>query len=327
MLGKLIGVGLMQGGCLPVRFTLPFLKQLLKLPLQPEDLKAVDPVLYEQKVVKLSEYSEEELLALDLWFAEEETRFGVTKTVGLLNGAGADKAVTIRNRPVYIKLLCHYLLTAKIEEQTAAVLRGLDAVIPECILHAMRTCLSGPEEFDIMIAGQPTIDVSDWQANTLYESGFTVESPQITWLWTFLHKSSQQEMQQILMFVTGTSAVPAGGFAALQGYNGALHKFAVCRMVHSGDELQPNNPDESLPKAQTCFNTLILPAYSCATIFEAKLRLAIHEGGCGFDEGAITGDTGEEVEDVEDVEAGEGTDEYEYLDSEDGEIQTLRNVQ
>ena len=79
----------------------------------------------------------------------------------------------------------------------------------------MRTCLAGPEEFDIMIAGQPDIDVTDWQANTLYEGGFTAESPQAIWLWIFLHKSSREEMQQVLEFVTGAGAVPAGGFAAL----------------------------------------------------------------------------------------------------------------
>jgi len=284
MLGKLIGVGLLQGGCLPVRFTMPFLKQLLKLPLQPDDLKAVDPVLYKQKIVLLGEYSEETLQALDLTFSQEETSFGATRTVDLLSGAGGEnEAVTTGNRSVYIKLLCHYLLTAKIKEQTAAVSRGLGNIIPECILHAMRTCLTGPGDFDIMIAGQPTIDLDDWKSNTLYEGGFTAESPQIDWLWTFLHKSDLHNRNGLLVFVTGAGAVPAGGFAVLPGYNGALHKFTVRKMaLGEGESL-----DASLPKAQTCFNTLILPEYSSPEVLEAKLSLAICEGGSGFDEGAV----------------------------------------
>ena len=241
-------------------------------------------MLYEQKIVKLGEYSEETLQALDLCFAEEETSFGATKIVDLLSGAGgASEAVTTGNRSVYIKLLCHYLLTAKIKEQTAAVSKGLGAVIPECILHAMRTCLAGPEEFDIMIAGQPTVDLGDWKANTLYEGGFTAESPQIDWLWTFLHKSNLRNRKGLLVFVTGASAVPAGGFAVLPGYSGALHKFTVRQMALGEGE----SSDGSLPKAQTCFNTLILPEYSSPAMLEAKLSLAIREGGGGFDEGAV----------------------------------------
>lgn len=35
----------------------------------------------------------------------------------------------------------------------------------------------------------------------------------------------QAQRRQLLAFVTSSSALPAGGFAALRGFNGALHPF------------------------------------------------------------------------------------------------------
>jgi len=278
MLGTLVGVGIYQGGCLPVRFTLPFLKQLLRQPLKPDDLRAVDAVLYQQKVVKLMQYSEEVLTALDLTFAEEENNFGATKTIDLLNGAGGeDESVTIGNRSVYVKLLCHHLLTAKIKEQTAAVLRGLISVVPECILQAMGVCLTA-EDFDVIIAGQQNINLVDWQSHTEYTNGFDRSSQQVNWFWSFVHKSEFSTHAKLLTFVTGSEAVGAGGFEAMKGYNGALNKFTIS-LGTGGDEV--------LPKAQTCFNKLILPRYSSADILESKLSLAIQEGSANLDEGAV----------------------------------------
>ena len=101
MLGKLIGVAFLQGDCLPgkrtsvsccgyllicvavaVRFTIPFLKQLLQQPLKPADLEAVDPTLYKNKIQWVLQSSKEELQAMELTFTEEETVFGATKVIG-----------------------------------------------------------------------------------------------------------------------------------------------------------------------------------------------------------------------------------------------------
>jgi hypothetical protein len=227
-------------------------------------------------------------------------------------------------------VLCHYLLTSKIKEQTAAVQRGLAAVIPEPLLGAMRLCISA-DELDVFIAGQPTIDLDDWQQHAEYKDGYTAESEQVVWFWQIMRSSlrggcgeggggssssgvgssssssdggsssssgggssssgggsssssgggssssgggvgsgddsSQRVLVQTLEFATGSAAVGPGGFAALQGYNGALHPFTI-KCVASASV-------EGLPKAQTCFNTLLLPLYTSREVIEAKLRLAV----------------------------------------------------
>ena len=145
--------------CCAVRFTIPFLKQLLGQPLEVSDLEAADPVLYKNKIERILQCDENELQALELTFVEEQTVFGVTKVycdltrclielrgglqeVDLLpSGGGSEEAVNTGNRSVYLRLLCHHLMTSTIEQQTAAVERGLLSVIPEPMV--MVSCVRG----------------------------------------------------------------------------------------------------------------------------------------------------------------------------------------
>ena len=64
-----------------MRFTLPFLKQLLGQPVEVQDLEATDPELYKNKIERIQRCSEEELEDLDLTFVEETTMFGSTKVL------------------------------------------------------------------------------------------------------------------------------------------------------------------------------------------------------------------------------------------------------
>jgi ankyrin repeat protein len=294
MLGKLIGLALLHGEILPLRLTIPFLKQLLQLELEPEDLRLVDPVLYEHKVVRLLQYSEEQIAALDLCFEEEKNHFGASNVVQLLKAGtsepyNANEAVTIGNREEYTAVLCHYLLTSKIQEQTAAVRRGLAVVIPEPLMGAMGLCISA-EELDVMVAGNLTLSIDEWQLHTQYKGGYTADSEQVVWFWELLRNSvivdaddPQRLLVQTLAFVTGSEAVGPGGFEALQGYGGGfedqVHKFTIkCDVDASLD---------GLPKSQTCFNTLLLPPYSIREVLERKLSLAVSGAAAAFDEGAV----------------------------------------
>ena len=74
------------------------------------------------------------------------------------------------------------------------------------------------------------------------------------------------------MFVTGSSKVPLGGFAALQGISGP-QKFQIHKAYGGGARLCT---------AHTCFNQLDLPEYSSADELRERLMLAIHEGNEGF---------------------------------------------
>ncbi|EFN52504.1 hypothetical protein CHLNCDRAFT_14906, partial [Chlorella variabilis] len=118
------------------------------------------------------------------------------------------------------------------------------------------------------------VDVAAWQEHTRYEH-CTARTPQLGWLWAAVAGWGAERRRQLLAFVTSSSALPAGGFAALRGFNGALHPFTVSLVAVEGDE--------RLPRASTCFNTLFLPAYSSPAVLEARLVQAIG-GQQAFDE-------------------------------------------
>ena len=72
--------------------------------------------------------------------------------------------------------------------------------------------------------------------------------------------------------------MPAGGFAALRGFNGAPHPFTLALVASDGDG--------RLPRASTCFNTLYLPAYFSAEVLRQRLLTAV-SGSHIFDEGGL----------------------------------------
>jgi len=268
-----------------VRFTIPFLKKLLGQQLEVEDLKAVDSVLYRNKIEGIMRCTEDELAELELDFTQESTMFGATSVVDLLNGMnGSEEAVTIGNRGVYLRLLTNHLLTHNIAEQTSAVAKGLQEVIPTQMLKAMSQCLT-PEELDVVIAGMARLDLEDWRRYSVYEEGYDAESQQVLWFWEVLGEWEQSELKNLLICVTGSGSVGPAGFAHLQGYSGEEHRFTLRCSEAPG----VGGGAWSLPKASTCFNVLILPPYPSKEVLREKLVRFVAEGvaGGGFDEGAV----------------------------------------
>ena len=134
-----------------------------------------------------------------------------------------------------------------------------------------------------MIAGKPNLDVDDWRQHTVYESGYTADSPQIQWFWELVSGWEHAELSKLLIFVTGSGSVGPRGFEHLQGFNEMEHKFTIRRGSRPGE-----NEAWGLPKVQTCFNVLNLPPYTSKEQLREKLVQGLTEGSnSGFDEGAI----------------------------------------
>ena len=140
-----------------------------------------------------------------------------------------------------------------------------DLVPPELI------SLFNEKELELLISGLPDIDLDDLQANTDY-SNWRASDRNIEWFWNVLKEFTKEEKANFLQFVSGTSKVPIGGFAQLQGMRG-VQKFNIHR-AYGGEGL--------LPAAHTCFNQLDLPEYKSEEETREKLKLALKEGSGGF---------------------------------------------
>ena len=197
---------------------------------------------------------------------------------------GASRGVTDTNKEEYVRLrAAHKLARATRSAAVEAMRRGLREIIPADDLRVF----SAPE-LACMLGGVADIDVAEWRAHTEYEGGYREESPQIRWLWRLVSRFSPEERTLLLKFVTGSSRMPVGGFAALRGMAGT-RPFHVMRVPA---ERAPGRDDDgfasgnqgayALPTSATCFNTLRLPEYPTYDVLEQQVTTALRHGVEGF---------------------------------------------
>lgn len=129
-----------------------------------------------------------------------------------------------------------------------------------------------PRELELIMHGVPTIDLEDWQKHTVYKGRYDAQSPAVQWFWSTLAGWDDEMLAAVLRFVTGTSKVPIDGFAQLRGGDGPA-PFTIQSVRW---------PDERLPQAATCVNTLYLPPYSYEMVLRHKLETAVTEAATGF---------------------------------------------
>jgi len=154
------------------------------------------------------------------------------------SGTGEHIPVTNENKETYVSKLVEFKLKKVIAEQLRAFQRGLYDVVPLALLR-----IFSPSELELLHCGLPHIDVDDWYRNTEYSGGYSSSSECIQWFWEIVRSFDEENRGRLLQYVTGTSRVPHGGFAALSGAHG-VRKFLIEKVCHVNQ----------LPTSHTCFN-------------------------------------------------------------------------
>ena len=94
-----------------------------------------------------------------------------------------------------------------------------------------------------------------------YDDGYTAEHPTIVLLWQVIHEMPLEHQKRFLSFCTGSDRVPIKGL-------GSFGQFIISK----------NGNDETrLPSAHTCFNHMLLPAYTSKERLRQQLLKAITE--------------------------------------------------
>jgi E3 ubiquitin-protein ligase HUWE1 len=259
--GQVVGKALWDEQLLDAHFTLSMYKHLLNLPIGYQDVEAVDPDFFRNLKWMLDNDISD---VLDETFSIVRSQFGEVLTIDLKPN-GRNIPVTEENKHEYVQLVAEQHLTTAIREQIDAFKEGFQELMPPELINIFT-----PSELELLMCGLPNIDVEDLKANTEY-SGYTRDSPQIKWYWSFVHSLSQEDLARLVQFVTGTSQVPMEGFKALKGMNGP-QRFNIHRC---GDS-------QRLPSSHTCFNQLDLPEYSSEEQLHRLLLTACREGFQGF---------------------------------------------
>ena len=138
------------------------------------------------------------------------------------------------------------------------------------------------------------VDVDELRCNTKYTSGFEETSQTIQDLWSVVSSFTQGDRGRFLAFVTGSKRVPIGDFklevvkAADPEEAETAGDDAKCAGAQSGggktnSKSLEERINQGLPRTHTCFNQLILPAYTKKGALEERLRMAIDEAlAAGF---------------------------------------------
>ena len=117
--------------------------------------------------------------------------------------------------------------------------------------------------------------MEDWHRNTIYKEPYYSESQIIIWFWEIIKELSQKELSNLLMFSTGTSRVPFGGFAALESNRGNVSQF----MIEQGEYQEGQ---KNYIKAHTCFNRLSIPEFETKEEMEEAIKFISSNEIIGF---------------------------------------------
>ncbi len=112
----------------------------------------------------------------------------------------------------------------------------------------------------VLVCGAGDYKAADLQAAVKSN----VPEPQSQWLWSIVEDMTPEERSMFLLFITGSSTVPAGGFTSLS-------RSIVIAAASMGAD--------SLPVSHTCFNTLEMPLYPTRDVMREKLLFAIRNCG------------------------------------------------
>lgn len=214
-----------------------FYKHLLGVSTDFNDLESTEPDYYKSLKTML-EYSLEDVGMTGMTFTAEIQKFGRTEEIDLIPN-GNQILVTDDNKQDYIRLVAHHRMTSAIVPQIEAFMTGFyEQVPPEMI------CIFTPAELELLICGLPDINIDELKMFTDYHQYHATDDI-IVWFWEALESFSREERAAFLQFVTGTSKVPLGGFANLQGMRGN-QKFSIHRAFGAENGV--------LPSAHTCYN-------------------------------------------------------------------------
>ena len=130
-------------------------------------------------------------------------------------------------------------------------------------------------ELELMVNGRPFIDLEEWQEFTLYKGAYNKDHIVIKWFWEILSEFTQKELSNLLLFATGASRVPLGGFEVLESNGGNIYKFTI-------EYINYDNYHKNFIKAHTCFNRIDLPCYPKKDELEEALRFVSEREMWGF---------------------------------------------
>ncbi|KAI7868452.1 hypothetical protein BDF14DRAFT_1982473 [Spinellus fusiger] len=249
--GLLLGLAVYNSVILDIHFPRALYKKLMNVDVDLEDLKQLDPSLGKglERLLSFDGVVESEY---ERYFQVDIRSCGNVHTYDL-KPSGSSILLTRDNREEFVKLYIKFVLETSIEKSFSAFVQGFRLVCQDSAIKIFR-----PEEIEQLICGCSDLDFEALEKSTVYDGGWTNESPIIKYFWEIVHAFSYHEKKKLLFFATGSDRAPIGGLSKLQ--------FVIAK--NGGDS-------DRLPTSHTCYNVLLLCEYSSKEKLRERLLTSI----------------------------------------------------
>ena len=267
-IGKLIGKALFDNITINICFNKLIYKMILQEEITLDDLLFIDNPLY-TSLHNLKELAESggKLDDVGIYYSVDIEDFNHESHSFNLIDNGINKPVKNINDFINKRI---FFIKGIYEPFVKRIRDGLFSLIKKDVLQKFTS-----DELELIINGRPFIDVDDWYFNTEYKEPYNKGHKVIKWFWEIVNKLDQKQLSNLLMFSTGTSRVPFGGFAALESNRGNLSKFKIEKGEYKLFE-------KNYIKAHTCFNRLEVPEFETKEQMEEAIKFISSNEIIGF---------------------------------------------
>ena len=130
------------------------------------------------------------------------------------------------------------------------------------------------DQLGLLINGTPFIDVDDWRLNTQYKNYNDYDNVIVNF-WDIISNLSQEDLSNFLLFCTGSSRVPIGGFKSLESNRGQISKFEIVKINYIPGA-------KNFLRVHTCFNRLDLPEFPDKYSLNEAIKFALENQVLGY---------------------------------------------
>ncbi len=266
--GKILGKALLENLTVNCCFNKIIYQLFLNEKITLNDLVFIDKPLYNslKNLIEMKKNGEE-LSVLELYFSIQYYENNKLITDELIEN-GNNTLVTSNNLDNYIEKRIEYLIKTQ-KNSVELIKKGFNSIIPLTELKIFNS-----DQLSLLINGTPFIDIDDWRLNTIYKNYNEYDNVIINF-WEILSNLTQNDLSNFLLFCTGSSRVPIGGFKTLESNRGNVSKFCITKCEYISNQ-------KNFIRAHTCFNRLDLPNFPNEQLLNDAIKFALENETLGF---------------------------------------------
>ena len=269
-IGRVLAKALLENLTVNCCFNKVIYQLILGEKIEFKDLIFIDKPLYNslKNLINMKEECADNIAFCEIYFSLQfEDERGNMCFQDLIEN-GNDILVTKENFDLYIEKRIEYFTKTQLIG-VKEIIRGINTIFSVDLLKIFTS-----DQLGLLINGTPFIDVDDWRLNTQYKNYNDYDNVIINF-WEIISNLSQEDLSNFLLFCTGSSRVPIGGFKSLESNRGQISKFEIVKIDYIAGS-------KNFLRVHTCFNRLDLPEYPDKYSLEEAVRFALENQVLGF---------------------------------------------